>query len=101
MSTDVVGADGVTVWDSPNAEAFRGAMGLFPTGIAVITVGQGPGTEAMTASSVTSISLEPTLVLVSVNAAGPTGRRHRQRRGLRGERPCPGPDGALAAVRRT
>ncbi|MBD0743126.1 hypothetical protein BG418_16255 [Streptomyces sp. CBMA152] len=45
-------------------------MGLFPTGIAVITVGQGADTEAMTASSVTSISLDPILVLVSVNAGG-------------------------------
>ncbi|GHH19748.1 flavin reductase family protein [Streptomyces lanatus] len=54
----------------PDPRAFREAMGHFPTGIAVITVGHGAGTEAMTASSIASISLEPTLVLVSVNNGG-------------------------------
>ncbi|MFJ9871291.1 flavin reductase family protein [Streptomyces sp. NPDC101165] len=73
MATQAARVDPATVpdvQDGPAPEAFRGAMGLFPTGIAVITVGQGADTEAMTASSVTSISLDPMLVLVSVNAVG-------------------------------
>lgn len=70
VSTKVDHGDGGGVEDRPDAAAFRRAMGLVPTGIAVIAVGNGPRTEAMTASSVTSISLDPLLVLVSVGTTG-------------------------------
>jgi flavin reductase len=50
--------------DSPEVDAFRRAAGQFVTGITVVTtVSQGVD-HAMTASSFTSVSLEPLLVLV-------------------------------------
>ncbi|WP_035804576.1 flavin reductase family protein [Kitasatospora mediocidica] len=51
-------------------EDFRRAMGLFPTGVAVVSAGSGERTEAVTASSLTSVSLDPLLVLVSIKATG-------------------------------
>lgn len=45
-------------------------MGLFPTGVALITCGGGVDTEVITANAVTSISLEPPLVLVAVTEDG-------------------------------
>jgi flavin reductase (DIM6/NTAB) family NADH-FMN oxidoreductase RutF len=40
-------------------------MSLFPTGVTVVTTGQGERAEAMTANAVISVSLEPPLFLVS------------------------------------
>ncbi|MER6535548.1 flavin reductase family protein [Streptomyces sp. 900105755] len=54
----------------PDATVFRRAMGHLPTGVTVITAGSGGATEAVTASSVTSVSLDPLLVLVSIGANG-------------------------------
>ncbi|WP_157996786.1 flavin reductase family protein [Streptomyces otsuchiensis] len=53
---------------------FRAAMGLLPTGVTVVTVNSGEQTEAVTASSVTSISLDPLLVMISIGAEGRTQR---------------------------
>ncbi len=47
--------------------AFRRTMGLFATGVTVITVRVGDLTHGMTAHSVTSVSLDPLLVLVCVD----------------------------------
>lgn len=46
--------------------SLRFAMGHFATGIAVVTTLDGGHDHAMTANSLTSVSLEPPLVLVSV-----------------------------------
>ncbi len=56
-------------WETREAtpEALRTAMGLFPTGVTVVTTGRGEGTEGMTANAVISVSLDPLLFLVSVN----------------------------------
>ncbi|QIN78614.1 flavin reductase [Rubrobacter marinus] len=56
-------------WETRPAEApsLRAAMGLFPTGVSVVTTGNGEGTEAMTANAVLSVSLDPLLFLVSVH----------------------------------
>ncbi|MFG2298604.1 flavin reductase family protein [Streptomyces sp. NPDC048603] len=54
---------------------FRRAMGRFCTGVTVVTCGSGPDTEAMTANSLTSVSLDPLLLLVSVRTGG---RLHRR-----------------------
>ena len=50
--------------------AFRDAMGLFPTGVTLVTA-RGPDGEdqAITANSVTSVSLDPLLLLVCVEHA--------------------------------
>ncbi|MFN8525278.1 MAG: flavin reductase family protein [Chloroflexota bacterium] len=47
--------------------AFRNACGQFATGVTVITVRDGDGARGMTANSFTSVSLDPPLVLVSVD----------------------------------
>jgi len=47
---------------------FRRAMGNFPTGITVLTVEREPGqVHGMTANSLTSVSLDPLMVLVCVD----------------------------------
>ncbi len=51
---------------SPDAEVFRAALGRFPTGVTVVSTIHDGVPHAMTASSFTSVSLEPLLVLVCV-----------------------------------
>ena len=49
-------------------ELFRRVVGSFPTGITVLTAERGPGqVHGMTASSFTSVSLDPLLILVCVD----------------------------------
>ena len=49
---------------------FRDAMGLFPTGVTVLTTRAPDGADyGMTANSVTSVSLDPMLLLVCVEHA--------------------------------
>ncbi|MGH2411891.1 MAG: flavin reductase, partial [Chloroflexota bacterium] len=47
---------------------FRRTMGLFATGVTVITVRDGEAIHGMTANAVTSVSLDPLLVLVCVDS---------------------------------
>jgi len=54
-------------WETREPEALRVAMGLFPTGVTVVTTGHGERTEGMTANAVISVSLDPLLFLVSVH----------------------------------
>lgn len=49
-----------------DVRAFRDAMGSFATGVTVITTNGGEGPHGMTANAVTSVSLEPPLILVCV-----------------------------------
>jgi flavin reductase (DIM6/NTAB) family NADH-FMN oxidoreductase RutF len=46
---------------------FRRVMGSFATGVTVITMPTATGVWGMTANSVTSLSLDPTLVLVCID----------------------------------
>jgi len=55
---EVTGAD---------ADALRGAMSHFPTGVTVVTSGREEKVEGMTANAVVSVSLDPLLFLVSVH----------------------------------
>src|SRR5918997_4668893 len=50
----------------PSADALRGAMRLFPTGVTVVTSGREERTEGMTANGLISVSLAPWLFLVTV-----------------------------------
>lgn len=50
----------------PDAAAFRQALGRFPTGVSVLTCLADGHDHAMTANSLTSVSLDPLLVLVCV-----------------------------------
>jgi len=49
-----------------DVDLFRRAMGRFATGVTVLTTRAGDQDHAMTASALTSVSLEPLLVLVCV-----------------------------------
>jgi flavin reductase len=62
-------------WETRGPEALRAAMGLFPTGVTVITTGHGKRTEGMTANAVISVSLDPLLFLVSVHKDARLNRR--------------------------
>ena len=46
-------------------ERFRSVMGHFATGVTVVTVGTSEGPVGMTANAVTSLSLQPLLLLVA------------------------------------
>ena len=47
----------------PDQRQFRDTMGLFATGVAVIAVPAGDEVQAMTANAVSSVSLDPLLLL--------------------------------------
>jgi flavin reductase (DIM6/NTAB) family NADH-FMN oxidoreductase RutF len=47
--------------------AYRSTMGLFATGVTVITVDAGETVHGMTANSLTSVSLDPLLLLVCID----------------------------------
>lgn len=51
---------------SPTPAGFRGVMGRFVTGVALMTTVLEGAPHGMTANAVTSVSLDPLLVLVSV-----------------------------------
>jgi len=51
----------------PTHEDFRRTMGRFATGVTVITTRHGKHLHGMTANAVTSLSLDPMLVLVCVD----------------------------------
>lgn len=51
----------------PDADAFRAAVGRFPTGVAVVTTRRDGLDHAMTVNAFTSVSLDPLLVLFCVD----------------------------------
>jgi flavin reductase (DIM6/NTAB) family NADH-FMN oxidoreductase RutF len=53
-------------------DGFREAMAGLPAGVVVIAVAAGAGFRGLTATSFTSVSLEPPLVLVCLDSAGQT-----------------------------
>lgn len=55
-----------------SAEAFRAALGQFPTGVTIVTAADGARLVGMTANSFASVSLDPPLVLWSVAKAAPS-----------------------------
>lgn len=55
-----------TTGAAPTATAFRGMMSRFATGVTVMTTVRDGTPHGMTANAVTSVSLDPLLVLVSV-----------------------------------
>lgn len=71
MSSDSTrGAGGQEyAWEvkKPGAESLKSAMRHFPSGVTVLTTGKEERAEGMTANAVISVSLEPSLMLVSVH----------------------------------
>jgi flavin reductase (DIM6/NTAB) family NADH-FMN oxidoreductase RutF len=57
---------------APAREDFRRAMGRFATGVTIITTRLGEDLHGMTANAVTSLSLDPLLVLVCVDKTADT-----------------------------
>ncbi|MEA2228428.1 MAG: hypothetical protein QOF04_2058 [Solirubrobacteraceae bacterium] len=53
--------------DAVDAGAMRQTLGRFTTGVTVVTTARGEDVHAMTANAFTSVSLDPPLVLVSVD----------------------------------
>lgn len=60
-------AGGAVAPDAPSPQAFRRVMGLFATGVTVVTAWFGREVRGMTANAFCSVSLEPLLLLVSVH----------------------------------
>jgi flavin reductase (DIM6/NTAB) family NADH-FMN oxidoreductase RutF len=63
-----------------SAADFRGAMRQLPGGVSVITAGRGNDITGMTVTSVSSLSVEPPSLIVSINreaSSWPLIRRHR------------------------
>jgi flavin reductase (DIM6/NTAB) family NADH-FMN oxidoreductase RutF len=58
--------------DVSDGRAFRSALGMFATGVTVVSTLTRDGFHATTASSFTSLSLEPRLVLVCLRSPGRT-----------------------------
>jgi flavin reductase len=56
--------------DLPDIDGFRAAMGRFATGVAMLTTRARDVDYAMTASALTSVSLEPLLLLVCIEREG-------------------------------
>ena len=50
-----------------DSRAFRNALGMFATGVTVVTSGKHPNFHGMTVNAFSSLSLEPPLVLVCVD----------------------------------
>jgi 3-hydroxy-9,10-secoandrosta-1,3,5(10)-triene-9,17-dione monooxygenase reductase component len=59
---------------------FRAAMGLFTTGVTVITTEVNGVFHGMTANSLTSVSLNPCLLLICPRRGSPTGEAIQQRK---------------------
>ena len=57
-----------------DAEEFRHVVGHLPSGVTVVTTRTPGGDFGMTASSVTSLSLRPPMMLVCLNKTSPTSR---------------------------
>ncbi len=57
---------------APRKEEFRKAIGHFATGVTIVTTRHGDHLHGMTANAVTSVSLNPLLVLVCVDKTADT-----------------------------
>jgi flavin reductase (DIM6/NTAB) family NADH-FMN oxidoreductase RutF len=64
--------------DAITPRDFRAAMGLFATGVTVVTTGHGDDVHAMTANAITSVSLHPPLLLFCVNKDATMAHRIRR-----------------------
>ena len=62
--TQLIGTEGALGIDPTE---FRSIIGRFPTGVTVITAAAGDQLHGMTANAVTSLSLEPPMVLICVD----------------------------------
>ncbi|WP_137132733.1 flavin reductase family protein [Rhizobium sp. FY34] len=54
----------------PPIDAFKGAMRRFASGVGVITAGQGEDRRGLTATAISSVTMDPPTILVCVNKNG-------------------------------
>ncbi len=54
------------VLTAPDTRAFRDTMGLFATGVTIVAAQDGEETHVMTANAITSLSLDPMLIVVAI-----------------------------------
>jgi flavin reductase (DIM6/NTAB) family NADH-FMN oxidoreductase RutF len=66
--------------DSANCENFRSAMRHLASGVSVITTGQGEERTGLTATSVSSLSMEPPSLVVCINRTSITLKAMRKTR---------------------
>jgi flavin reductase (DIM6/NTAB) family NADH-FMN oxidoreductase RutF len=64
------GSIGMLLPEEIDAQQFRRAMGAFPTGVSVVTTAVDDELYGMTVNSLTSLSLDPMLVLICVRNSG-------------------------------
>ena len=64
-----------------DSELQRKIMGMFATGVTVVSMKTGEGSWGMTANAITSLSLDPPLVLVAVDKDNQTNHHLRQATG--------------------
>lgn len=57
---------------SPDPAGFRAAMGMLPTGVTVVTAGGAGGPAGATANAVSSLSIEPMLMLACLDRGSRT-----------------------------
>ncbi|MSO41558.1 MAG: flavin reductase [Solirubrobacterales bacterium] len=57
---------------SPDPEALRGALAAYPTGVTVVTAMGSAGPSGLTANAVTSLSLDPPLMLACLDRGSRT-----------------------------
>ena len=72
----------LTALDAADPRAYRDTMGLFATGVTVITMASGDEYHGMTANAVMSVSLTPPLVAVSIALDTFSNRFIRKARGF-------------------
>lgn len=72
----------LTALDAADPRAYRDTMGMFATGVTVITMASGDEYHGMTANAVMSVSLTPPLVAVSIALDTFSNRFIRKARGF-------------------
>ena len=75
-------------------DAFRRVMGHFVTGVTVVTTLDGDQPQGITVNALSSVSLEPPLVMVALDRRRFITPSVRQAGPVRGQRPVGGPAGA-------
>ena len=81
-------------------DSLRRTLGMFATGVTVITTLKGEQVHGMTANAFMSVSLEPPLVLISVDRAHQDVRDAARGQPLRGQRAVRDPERAVGPLRR-
>lgn len=75
---DAMSPSAVSTVREPPIDAFKGAMRRFASGVGVITAGQGDNRRGLTATAISSVTMDPPTILVCVNKNGEAHRAIEQ-----------------------